>query len=909
MSRKDTSCDDLVEKELKEELTRCKEKLEILQNTELDLRALLESVPIACQTLDENGKIKWVNGAWEKLFGYSKSDVIGKVFGDLLEDSSKNIFYENIKKLLSSSGQTCEHNMKIVRKDGERRVVSINGKLLTNIHVDFGQFFCVVCDLTDQVRARDEMETSRNRFKFITDQLPVVIWTVDKNLTFTMSEGSGLEQMGLIPGEVVGTGLYEYFQTKDPGYLPISKHLRSLQGESCAFDLAFQDRTYSSYLEPFKDIDDNIIGVIGISFNTTAQKQIENELRESEERFRSLMSYIPGVSIQGYTVDGTVLYWNQASEAVYGFTADEAIGKNLADLIIPVQEKHLFRKALELGAATTQSGEFMPSGELELLHKDGSLVPVYSIHTVVCLEGKDNLMFCIDMDLSERKQMEEELRKSEERFRTIFENAPVGLYRTTPDGRVLMTNPKMAEMLGFDTVEELLKRDINKEGYAPGYKRSDFIKSIEANDFLESFESTFLKKDGTPIEIEETAKVIRDSKGEVLYYEGLVLDITERKQLEKERIKASKLESIGLLAGGIAHDFNNFLGAALINLWSARQSRLIDGEIKGQLENAEKTLVRAKDLTLQLLTFSKGGTPSKKKMSIENVIKDSIELVLSGSNVTSNFNVKKGVKPVEIDASQMNQVFNNLLINAEQAMPQGGVVDITLDNFRIKKTGRFLLPEGDYVRVIIRDEGHGISNESADKIFDPYFTTKQKGSGLGLTTSYSIVKKHGGVIRLKSDKGIGSTFEVYLPACLEESVDGNFKDNRNLDFDSKTIKILVMDDEELYRKGLKLALESLGHEVCAAGDGKEAIDLYTQERERGQEFELLIMDLTIPGGMGGKEAMDVLTERYPDVKAIISSGYSEDPVISEYKEHGFLGVVAKPYTIEDLIDVISRVIK
>ena len=390
---------------------------------------------------------------------------------------------------------------------------------------------------------------------------------------------------------------------------------------------------------------------------------------------------------------------------------------------------------------------------------------------------------------------------------------------------------------------------------------------------------------------------------------GMVLvfrDITEKQKIEEERLKASKLESIGVLAGGLAHDFNNILTAILMNISLAKKCAYPQEEVFRRLTEAEKASLRAKDLTQQLLTFSKGGLPVKKTISIAQLIRDSVNFVLRGSSVRCEFFLSEDLWPVEVDEGQITQVIHNLVINAQQAMPQGGVIQIYGENVMIsaEEAGLGLpLPAGNYIKISLKDSGVGIPEEHLTKIFDPYFTTKEKGSGLGLTTVYSIIQKHKGYITAQSKLGAGTTFHLYLPASqksipTENRVEENPPSGKG--------KILIMDDENIVTEAVSQMLSYMGYQVEVAKDGSEAIQLYQKAKELGQPFQVTIMDLTVPGGMGGKEAIARLREIDPHVKAIVSSGYSNDPVMANFQQYGFSGVIAKPYRWEELSKLLQN---
>jgi nitrogen-specific signal transduction histidine kinase len=387
--------------------------------------------------------------------------------------------------------------------------------------------------------------------------------------------------------------------------------------------------------------------------------------------------------------------------------------------------------------------------------------------------------------------------------------------------------------------------------------------------------------------------------------QSIIRDITEKKKMELELQKAQKLESVGLLAGGIAHDFNNILTAILGNISLGKLYSKADDPTYSVLSEAEKATLQAKDLTHQLLTFSKGGAPVKKTASICDIVKDSASFVLRGSKITCEYFYPSDIWAVEVDVAQISQVIQNLIINAEQAMPEGKRITVNFENITLPKDLLYSLKPGKFVKIVISDEGIGIPKGHINKIFDPYFTTKQRGSGLGLATSYSIIRRHEGRIQVKSKIGVGTDVEIFIPASENHILN---KNQKNVNIEGGDGRILVMDDEEMVRELSRHFLSHLGYEVEAVPDGESAISSYKKSLIENNPFKLVVMDLTIPGGMGGKEAIQKLKEIDPNVKAIVSSGYSNDPVLANFKKFGFSAVLAKPYKIETLSSIITQVI-
>ena len=381
-------------------------------------------------------------------------------------------------------------------------------------------------------------------------------------------------------------------------------------------------------------------------------------------------------------------------------------------------------------------------------------------------------------------------------------------------------------------------------------------------------------------------------------------DITERKRMEEELLKAHKLESVGILAGGIAHDFNNILTAIIGNTSLAKNQVTPEDEIFDLLNEVEMASSRAQGLTKQLLTFAKGGIPIKETASIRDIIKESTLFALRGSKSICGFSIGEDLWPVEVDVGQFNQVINNIMINASQAMPLGGTIKVAAENLIIEERDNLPIKPGRYIGISITDQGIGIAEEHLSKIFDPYFTTKQQGSGLGLATTYSIIKRHDGHITVESKLGVGTTFHIYLPASEKAT-----PEKEEIRLIKGQGRILVMDDEESLRKTVGRVLDKLGYEPEFAKDGTEAIEMVKKAKEAGKSYNAVILDLTVRGGMGGKECIAKLLEIDPGIKAIVSSGYSEDPVLANFHAYGFKGMMKKPFEARSLSKVLYDVIK
>ncbi|RQW78144.1 MAG: PAS domain S-box protein [Geobacter sp.] len=390
---------------------------------------------------------------------------------------------------------------------------------------------------------------------------------------------------------------------------------------------------------------------------------------------------------------------------------------------------------------------------------------------------------------------------------------------------------------------------------------------------------------------------LRDAEGNIEGTASIGEDITELRQARQEMLKMQKLESLGILAGGIAHDFNNILTTILANVSLARIQVHDPEEVSRRLTEAENAIFRARDLTQQLLTFAQGGQPVKKTIQVAPLLREAADFAIQSSQVRCDFVLSDDLWLVDADEGQLSRVVHNLVLNAVQAMPHGGTVTVRAQNVSPMQENKKA------VKISVSDNGIGIPEHHLETIFDPYFTTKQQGSGLGLTTCFSIIKKHEGKITVESTLSQGTTFHVYLPASERKTAVEPRSQNEVVHGSGR---ILVVDDQELVRETTQAMLEELGYTADCAENGAEAVELYRKRKEEGKSFAAVIMDLTIPGGMGGKEAIHALLKIDPEVRAVICSGYSTDPVLANYREYGFSAVLAKPYRLHELSRVLQE---
>ncbi len=596
--------------------------------------------------------------------------------------------------------------------------------------------------------------------------------------------------------------------------------------------------------------------------------------------------------------DGTIRYLNRAPVEAAGLSEEELLGIKFWDSFWWQGGDH---ELLKENVGRAAAGELIRR-ETKVLTKHGPILIEFGLYPIRDDTGKVVQMVAEGRDISERREAENALRENEQLLRQIIDLVPHFIFAKNRDSRFILVNKAVADNYGT-TVEALTGKSDVDFGASPAeveHFRADDQAVIDSGLPKLIPEEPITDATGA-IHLLTTVKIPFNFSGMPALL-GVSVDITEKKKLWEEAQKGQKLESLGVLAGGIAHDFNNLLGGifGFIDL-----ARMVSKEPQTvhYLEEALQAMGRARGLTRQLLTFAKGGAPMRRTGALQPLIYETARFTLSGSNVSFRADLPDDLPLCDHDPDQIGQVLNNIFLNAQQAMPAGGVIQVDGAAISIGPEEHPALAPGRYIMLSIRDHGVGIPPEILPRIFDPFFTTKQKGSGLGLAISYSIMMRHGGVILAESHQGKGATFHVYLPASESTAAapgGGVGVVHRG------TGTVLVMDDEEVILKMLAPMLERIGYTATCVKDGAAAIIAFNEARTAGRPFAAVLLDLTVPGGMGGREAVGLLRAIDSTVPIFVISGYAEDPVMADPRKYGFTDSIAKPFTMGDLARLLER---
>ncbi len=860
--------------------------------------------------LDKNGIVIEASKRVEELLEMPREDIIGKLsWTDYIsEEDIKRATGYFVDRMKGTGNPPSTYTLGVTLPGQESRLMRVN--------VDFipgsGNRVVIMKNLSDIVFEQEKASENKVRYRAVVEntQDGILICTKDRIL---FANNSFSRMTGLSKEELFTLSPVDFFPKTD------LKKIESLflesgncKQEATGFEIRIKLKKGFLHAELFSipmAYQDKEAVFISLR-DLTQWKDTEKKLNESHKLMKAVVDNSPlGISV--HDRNGTLLMANASWRAIWNKSIEE-----MKENMVPRTELRMDKKDSYLGeyideveAVYRKGGElYIPKLEISNPSHRGADFISHHFYALKDDNGEVDKVVILTLDLTESMKTLGELMETRIQYKELTGNIPVAVYRTTLGfgGKIVFSNPEMNRMFfgeetgNFDGVSV-------KDLYADPSGRKEFIDSLKENNEVRGFEAELKRTNGSTFLASITGRKVTSFDGKEEYIEGIIRDITDQRRIEEELQRMDHLESIGTLAGGIAHDFNNLLMAIQGNISLALNEEDLS-KLTMRLGEAEASIEGASILTRQLLTFARGGVPLKISLDVASLIRESVLFSLRGSGVGVVFDFEDGLTNIEADREQIAQVIHNMMLNSVQAMIDGGRITVSCSNAELTVDSDTNLETGEYVKISIKDTGIGIPPDELKKIFNPYFTTKPDGSGLGLSTSYSIVSRHSGTINAYSEEGRGTEFVIYLPTTDREGKITVPEDiSESVDVSVKA-SILIMDDNPRVRDVLAGMLDVLGHDVTESADGAEAIELYQERFSSGEPFDAVIMDLTIPGGMGGEVAIEKLQKIDPDVRAIVSSGYASNTVLSNYTDHGFSGRLLKPFRISTLKKELNTVL-
>jgi len=885
------------------------------------LQLIIESAPIRIFWKDSDLRFLGCNTLFARDAGFSHpQQLLGQDDFAMNWREQADLYRADDRQVIES----CRPKMNIV----EPQTTPTGAKLWLNtskvpLQMPNGEVFGVLGvyeDITPRYQAEESLRESEEKFRLVFEKAPLGIMHYDQTGTLTDCNEKFAEIIGSSKEKVIDFNMMRQLRDDQMQEAVAA----SLRGEVGYFEgdyhsvIAGKITPLRAIYQPIFSSDGAVSGGVAIFEEISERRRAEEALREIGRVKSELLDKLN--EAQHVAAIGS-WEWNLQTNNIWG--SDETyriFGVTPQDYVPSFEANGKFIHPDDFARYDEAFGHALQTGEpldldCRMVTKDGLLKHINAKGKAIYDDSGRPIRFIgTVMDVTERKEAEEALQKSEAQYRLLAENVIDVIWTMDLNWKFIYASPSCENLSGYTdkeivgmTLDQLLtpdSMDLCQKTLAEFLSPENLGRQEYLPFTLPQLELRF--KDGSrSVFIEVKGSLLKDSQEQPMGIVGVSRDISERKQLEEQFLQAQKMEAVGTLAGGIAHDFNNILTAILGNIGLAVLDAKTNPQVQDRLAQAEAACLRAQALSQQLLAFAKGGAPVKKLFSVAELLTESTAFTCVGSPVKCETTFPENLWWIEADPGQIGQVFQNLTINALQAMPTGGTIKVWAENLTLGIDSGLPLSAGRYMKISVRDQGMGIPAEHLPRIFDPYFTTKQKGSGLGLASAYAIIKNHHGHIAVESKPGVGATFTIYLPA-VEQQVTPQPQEDRELLVGKG--KILVMDDEEMVREVLGRLLARLGYEAEFARDGGEAIEIFVQAQRSGQAFAAVILDLTVPGGMGGQETMARLQEIDPQVKAIVSSGYSDDPIMADFQKYGVNGVIAKPYRISELGKILHKVV-
>ncbi len=882
-----------------QDITAQRAAQEALRESEEKYRLVVEN-SINGVAIIQDGRLRYLNPAACSIIGYPAGELIGRQFAQFVPPDDRNELLREYERKLSGDERTYPTTFRLVGKDGSIRWAEAIGVVVSWE----GQpaMLSFLRDISDQRRAEDALKESERKYRMLVESLDEGIWVIDQDGSTTYTNPRMAEILGYTTEEMMGRLLFSFM---DKAMIPdaeqnIERRKRGIR-ESHEFEFLKKDGNpihARLTTTPMYDDRGRYTGALAAVSDITEKKRAETLLRDSEERYRELIENIEDII---YVVDnnGTILFANKASERFTGYRKDELVKKNFRELIVPESYGYageIFERQV--------AGEDVGTFELRMVRKNGQVIVLETRERPVWDAGRIVEIHGLGRDITDRKRTEEVLRQFEEKWRNFIESSRDVIFLTTLEGKVVDVNPAGLELSGY-TREEFVGKDI-AENYANPRDREPFTAAIIEKGFVKDLELDFLRKDHSIAHCLITATQRRDKSGNVIGFQGIIKDITEKKNLEQQLIQAQKMEAIVALAGGIAHNFNNILvGIMGYSEYLLSKKGADDPDYKA-LKTIHEGTIKASTLVRQLLDAARVGQYHPALVNLNNVISGILPLIQGTFNKSIEIvtQLSRDLMTVEADAGQLEQSILNLCINARDAMPSGGRLIIETIDRQLDKSfadTHLGLQEGSYVVLSVTDTGIGMTPEVSERIFEPFFTTKEQagGKGMGLSTVYGIMKNHGGKITVYSELGKGTTFRLYFPAVTEQSIDTVAQHKQ------EGQKILIVDDDPVVRELWSGFLTERGFAVLIAENGRAGIEMLS---ERPDEIDLAVVDLVMPG-MGGKETIGRLKEIKPDIKVLGSSGYSASGQARDLISMDVDGFIQKPSQLSELVEIVKKILK
>ena len=871
----------------------------LLENEE-KLRQIIDLVPHLIFAKDINGKFIIANKAVADLYGTTTKEIVGKKDIDFNPNEDEaDYFISEDRKVIENKVRDYKVEEQITDSSGNTKTLQTTKIPFKTSDTEVPAVLGVSVDITERIEAENKVRESEEKYRLLLYNQTDLVVKVDTQGRFLFVSPSYCETFGKKEEELLGQRFMPLVHEDDiestlnemkklyspPYHVTIRQRAKTINGWKW-FEWAD-----SAVL----DDNNEVIEIIGTGRDISRRVEAQEALKESEERFRSIFEMSISPICIADLDESKFLVLNPAFEKILGFSENEMVGHEFNEFIHPDD----IEKTNQIVAEDLQKGKSVFNFENRYRCKDGS----YRVFDWMSYpKPEQGLIYAVAHDMTDVYAAQEVLKESEDKLRNLFRKLPVGVVLSN-NRTILSINDAFAEMVGYNENEII---GMNTRIFYPdeeSYQHvGELISNLIEKEVVEH-EIPMKSKSGRIMTLNYIATSMRknDPESDII---SIFEDITRKKRIQEELQKISKLESLGVIAGGIAHNFKNMLTSMSLSVEIARLKPM---KAKAYLDKIMRSIEQAAALATRFQTFSKSGSPVLKKEDINMLLNESADMAVKGSNVFLNFDLAPDLLPGLIDPKQINEVIMNLVLNADQAMPGGGKIFIRSANEIVNDNQIANLERGKYVKIEIEDEGLGIPAKYLEDIFTPFFTTKDKGHGLGLASVHFIVQKHNGAIQVESAPGLGTKFTIYLPAA-EPKEDGqaeNVDDNSGF---HNNPKIMLMDDDEQIRDIINDLLSLEDCDICLAEGPESAIECFTDAYQSDEPFDITILDLTIVGS--SKSGLDVLNDLKkidPDIKAIVFSGHSVQPVVANYEEFGFVGRIEKPVTYEALISEINRV--